>query len=79
MIDILSDKEIEKLSFEQTFKRLEETISILENESTDLEKSIELFDLGIKLKNHCEKKLKTAEMKIKKVSKENQIENFDKE
>ena len=32
-----------------------------------LEDSINIYELGIKLKLHCEKKLKASELRIKKV------------
>ena len=77
MIDILSDEEIKKLSFEESFKKLEQIVSVLEDTSADLEKSIEYYDLGIKLKDHCDDKLKKAELKIKKVTQNNDIEVFE--
>ena len=54
-----------------------EILSLIENGDSSLEKSIELYEFGIKLKNHCEQKLKIAELKIKKVIDKNQLEEFD--
>ena len=77
MIDILSEEEIKKLSFEESFQKLEEIVSVLEGSDADLEKSIEYYDLGIKLKDHCSEKLKRAELKIKKITKNDVIELLD--
>ncbi len=77
MTEILSDEKIKKLSFEDSYKNLEEILSLIENGDSSLEKSIELYEFGIKLKNHCEQKLKIAELKIKKVINKNQLEEFD--
>ena len=47
-------------SFEDALQRLEEIAQLLENESTPLEDSIQLFEEGIELKDFCEEKLKSA-------------------
>ena len=73
----LSDKDIKELSFEESFKYLEEIISSLETGEAKLEDSIILYEIGIKLKNHCEEKLKSSELRIKKVLKNHDIEKFD--
>ena len=77
MQDTIKEDEIEKLSFEESFKMLENIIGKLESEESDLDESIKLYELGIKLKNHCDFKLKNAEMKIKKVIDKNKLENFE--
>ena len=76
MVDLLSDEEIKKLSFEESYKKLEQIVSKLEDNSEELERSIEYYDLGMRLKNHCDEKLKSAELKIKKVTKNNKTESL---
>ena len=76
MVDLLSDEEIKKLSFEESYKKLEQIVSKLEDDSEELERSIEYYDLGMRLKNHCDEKLKSAELKIKKVTKDNKTESL---
>ena len=76
MVDLLSDEEIKKLSFEESYKKLEQIVSKLEDDSEELERSIEYYDLGMRLKNHCDEKLKSAELKIKKVTKDNRTESL---
>ena len=76
MVGLLSDEEIKKLSFEESYKKLEQIVSKLEDNSEELERSIEYYDLGMRLKNHCDEKLKSAELKIKKVTKDNKTESL---
>jgi exodeoxyribonuclease VII small subunit len=66
MNDLL-DKKLENLSYEDAFERLTKIIQLLEDGEISLDESIKYYEQGIELKNYCEKKLKNAEMKIKKV------------
>ena len=67
MLNKLNDDEISKLSYEYSFQYLEEIVKSLESGEIKLEDSINIYELGIKLKLHCEKKLKASELRIKKV------------
>ena len=58
-------------NFENAIERLEEIAQLLESEDTPLEESIKLFEEGIKLKEFCEEKLKSAKLKIDKIIKSN--------
>ena len=61
-------------------KKLEEIVEKLESGDIDLEKSVELYEQGMVLKNNCEEKLKKVELQIKKIKLEsNKIkkENFE--
>ena len=73
----ITDEEIEKLSFEDCFKKLEEVVEKLEDDNSNLEDSISYYDLGVRLKNHCNKKLKNAELKIQKLSDKNDLKDFN--
>jgi exodeoxyribonuclease VII small subunit len=53
-----------KSNFEQDLSRLEEISRILEEDSVELEKAIELFEEGVKLSKSCLQTLKKAELKI---------------
>ena len=67
MLNKLNDDEISKLSYEDSCQYLEEIVKSLESGEIKLEDSINIYELGIKLKLHCEKKLKASELRIKKV------------
>ena len=77
MFKNITDEEIEKLSFEDCFKKLEEVVEKLEDDNSNLEDSISYYDLGVRLRNHCSKKLKNAELKIQKLSDKNELKDFN--
>ena len=77
MFKNITDEEIEKLSFEDCFKKLEEVVEKLEDDNSNLEDSISYYDLGVRLRNHCNKKLKNAELKIQKLSDKNELKDFN--
>ena len=76
MFKNISDEDIKKLTFEDSYKKLEEIVKILENKDSGLEESINFYDLGVRLKNHCDQKLKAAELKIKKLSDNDKLEEI---
>jgi exodeoxyribonuclease VII small subunit len=65
--------------FEEAFKKLEEIVNQLESGQETLEKSLELFEEGIKLSKICRTKLDNADQKIKELIKkvDNSIELKD--
>ena len=65
--------DIEKMSFEEAFNELNKIIDFIESTDVSLDDSIMIYETGIRLKKHCERKLKDAEIKIKKVV-DNKIE-----
>jgi exodeoxyribonuclease VII small subunit len=65
---MITEDKIKELKFEEALKKLEELVNQLDNGDLSLEESISYYETGIKLKSHCEKLLKTAELKILKVS-----------
>ncbi|MBC8264833.1 MAG: exodeoxyribonuclease VII small subunit [Anaerolineales bacterium] len=56
--------EAEKLSFEESFKELEDTVLRLEGGGLTLDESIALFERGMTLAEHCGQKLDEAELKV---------------
>ncbi len=66
-----------KNSFEDDLKRLQEISDLLEDEDTGLEKSIQLYEEGIKLSKICYNTLRQAELKITDLSKEMEKEFRD--
>ena len=61
-------RDIEKLSFEDAMNELESIASQLETGDAPLEESIELFERGNRLKQHCEKILEAAEEKVEQIT-----------
>ncbi len=64
--------EKERPSFEEALSRLEAIVGELEDESISLEKSIELYEEGIKLSKLCTQTLEEAELRIEKVADQQQ-------
>ena len=70
---MITEDEIKELKFEEGLKKLEELVTQLDDGDLSLEESISYYEIGIKLKSHCEKLLKTAELKILKVTDKEKI------
>ncbi len=50
--------------FEELMKNLEEITAQLESENLTLDKSVELFEKGMKISKECNEKLENAEKRI---------------
>jgi exodeoxyribonuclease VII small subunit len=59
---------LEKLSFESALEELEGIVRSLESGKAPLDESIAAYERGVSLKNHCEKKLTEARLKIEKIT-----------
>jgi exodeoxyribonuclease VII small subunit len=62
------------LSFEKAMERMEEIIALLEDGDLDLDKSLEVFEEGIRLYRHLSRRLKEAEGRIKLIMEEQEGE-----
>ncbi len=60
----MASKKNEGPSFEHGLEELEKVVSQLENGDLPLEKSLELFENGMKLSEGCRKQLQDAEAKV---------------
>lgn len=61
-------KPINEMNFEEAIGALEKLVSDLDSGNVPLEESVELYNRGAALKEHCEKRLKDAEMKIQEIT-----------
>ena len=59
---------VEKLTYEQALKELEEVITRLEDESPALEEAMTLFERGQALMQRCSSLLDQAELKVKQLT-----------
>lgn len=59
-----------KKTFEEQMKRLEEVVALLEDEKTDLDTSIQLYEEGLKLSAVLQKQLNVFEDRIEDLKKE---------
>jgi len=58
-----------EIKFEKAMTRLENIVEELERGDLDIDKSLQIFEEGIKMSRLCSKKLNEAEAKIEKLSK----------
>jgi len=59
--------DIASLSFEQALAELETIVQELESGQAPLERSIEMYERGARLKAHCESRLEAARLKVEKI------------
>ena len=63
-----SEKTVEDLSYEEALAELESIVSTLEEEQSQLEETIKLFERGQALAARCGVLLEAAELKVKQVA-----------
>ena len=64
----MSNHKEETITFEQAIEELETIINRLEEGDVPLDETIKLYEKGSELKDFCEKKLQSAEVKIQKIN-----------
>ena len=62
-----NDNILEKMTFEDAMNELENLVNALDKGDISLDKAISAYDRGSKLKDHCEKKLNEAKMKVETI------------
>lgn len=65
----MSARKTSKGSFEDSLNRLEKIVESLERGQVPLDDALNLYEEGIQLSKACAEKLKAAEMRIKKLTK----------
>ncbi|MBC8334549.1 MAG: exodeoxyribonuclease VII small subunit [Anaerolineales bacterium] len=70
----MTEKKIEKMSYEEAFAELETIVATLENEQTSLDKSMALFERGQHLSSRCTFLLEEAELKVRQLSEDGLLE-----
>lgn len=63
----MNDTEFEKMSFEDALSQLENIVRELEAGRIKLDDAVESYEKAVKLKQFCENKLKSAQLKIEKI------------
>ena len=62
-----TEKNVEELSYEEALAELDQVVSALESEQSQLEDAIRLFERGQALAARCGVLLEAAELKVKQV------------
>ena len=60
--------DVPPLSFEQALAELEKIVQDLERGQLDLEAAIRAYERGTALKEHCERKLKEAKLRVDRIT-----------
>jgi exodeoxyribonuclease VII small subunit len=60
---------LDKMNFEESLMKLEEIVEKLGDGKVDLEEMVSLYQEGVMLKEHCNKKLLDAKMKVEVILK----------
>ena len=58
---------LEKMTFEDAMKELENLVDSLDKGDVSLDEAIAAYDRGSQLKDHCQKKLNEAKMKVETI------------
>ena len=72
----MSDKEEKKLTIEEAFVKLDETIKEMESDDVSLERSFALYKEGMELIEACGKEIDTVEKKVLELSKNGETNEF---
>ena len=67
----------EGLDFESALEELEDLVARMEAGDLTLEASLAAFERGVKLTRHCQTALRAAELKVKKLTENNELEDLD--
>lgn len=69
--------ELEKMSLEEAFEQLEDTIARLESEDITLEESFLAYEEGMKLLKHCNDSIDRVEKQVLTLSSEGELTAFN--
>ena len=69
--------ELGEIDFETALAELEALVDQMEAGDLSLEASLTAFERGVKLTRHCQAALRQAELKVKQLTEDNQLEPFD--
>ena len=79
-----NDNVLEKMTFEEAMKELENLVDALDKGDVSLDEAIAAYDRGSQLKDHCQKKLNEAKMKVETIQSsgennviQNKLTSFD--
>lgn len=71
----MADK-VEKMSIEESFQRMDELLSLMQQEGVSLEESFRYYEEGMKLVKSCNSAIDQVEKKVKKISGNGELDDF---
>ena len=72
----MSNIKLEKLTFEEAMKELEELVDSLDKGDVSLDEAIAAYDKGSQLKDYCQKKLHEAKMKVETIQSSENVDTI---
>ncbi len=63
----MDDTDLRALSFEDALKQLEQLVERIDSDEVELEQAIRAYEQGVRLRDHCERKLNEAQERISKI------------
>ena len=72
----MSNTELEKLTFEEAMKELEQLVDSLDKGDVSLDEAIAAYDRGSQLKDYCQKKLHEAKMKVETIQSSDNVDTI---
>lgn len=65
-----------KMTYEEAIKRLEEIVEMLEKNQVPLDESISLFQEGVELSKYCNDKLENIQTQVAQIYEDGQLKDF---
>jgi len=60
-------KNVKDMTFEESLKALEELVDMLENGGLDLDKSLDIYEKAVELRDRCRQILEKSERRVQKI------------
>jgi len=67
LMNMVSNKNINDMEFEEALKELEDIVRILEEGKSSLKESVDLYERGTSLKKHCDGILESTQLRINQI------------
>ena len=74
---VSADDDLSEVDFETALEELEGLVERMEAGELSLEESLSAFERGVKLTRACQTALKDAELKVKVLTEDNDLEDLD--
>lgn len=72
----MANKEIEKLTLEEAFDKIDNLMDEMSEDDIALDKSFELYKEGMELLKHCSEKIDLVEKQVQMINEKGEIDEF---
>jgi len=72
----MANKEIENLTLEEAFDKIENLMDEMSGEDIALDKSFDLYKEGMELLKHCSEKIELVEKQVQMINEKGEIDEF---